>query len=115
MKKEQLLTLAFVLGALMMVAGAAMYVTGGGWCPYVYTAGSLFVAVSHILTPLKVKSPTLNRLRRQQVFAAVAFVLTGVFMFTTRGNEWIVCLTVGTLLELYTSIRIPQEVAKQQS
>ncbi len=33
--------------------------------------------------------------------------------FFTHGNEWIVCLTVAAILELYTAIRIPQEEAKE--
>lgn len=33
-------------------------------------------------------------------------------MFTTRGNEWIACLTIAAILELYTAFRIPQEEEK---
>ena len=53
------------------------------------------------------------RLRRQQIFGALLLVLTGAFMLFTRGNEWIVSLTIAAILELYTSIRIPQEEAKE--
>ena len=35
-------------------------------------------------------------------------------MFFTHGNEWIVSLTIAAILELYTSVRIPQEEAKEQ-
>ena len=41
-------------------------------------------------------------------------MLTGAFMFFTHGNEWIVSLTIAAILELYTSVRIPQEEAKEQ-
>ena len=46
---------------------------------------------------------------------ALALILTGAFMFTTRGNEWIACLTVAAILELYTAFRIPQEEEKERS
>ena len=36
-------------------------------------------------------------------------------MFTTRGNEWIACLTIAAVLELYTAFRIPQEEAKEEN
>lgn len=36
-------------------------------------------------------------------------------MFTTRGNEWIACLTIAAILELYTAFRIPQEEEKKKS
>lgn len=52
--------------------------------------------------------------RRQQIFGALLLVLTGAFMFFTHGNEWIVSLTIAAILELYTSVRIPQEEAKEQ-
>ncbi|KAA6316673.1 hypothetical protein EZS27_033051, partial [termite gut metagenome] len=39
----------------------------------------------------------------------------GVFMFVTQGNEWIACLTVAAVLELYTAYRIPQEDRKNPS
>ena len=56
----------------------------------------------------------LKRLRIQQIFGALALILTGAFMFTTRGNEWIACLTIAAVLELYTAFRIPQEEAKEE-
>ena len=60
------------------------------------------------------QNPTIKRLRRQQIFGALLLVLTGAFMFFTHGNEWIISLTIAAILELYTSVRIPQEEAKEQ-
>ena len=36
-------------------------------------------------------------------------------VFTTRGNEWIACLTIAAILELYTAFRIPQEEEKERA
>ena len=64
---------------------------------------SLSIAVSY--THLDVyKRQTSRRLRRQQIFGALLLVLTGAFMFFTRGNEWIVSLTIAAILELYTCL-----------
>ena len=49
------------------------------------------------------------------IFGALALILTGAFMFTTRGNEWIACLTIAAILELYTAFRIPQEEEKERA
>ena len=57
----------------------------------------------------------MNCLRVQQIFGALALILTGAFMFTTRGNEWIACLTIAAILELYTAFRIPQEEEKERA
>ena len=109
---KQLVPALFAVGALMALVGAAVFITRWIYEPYIYTIGAGFVALAQINTPLKGKSKTLKRLRIQQIFGAVALVLTGAFMFSTRGNEWIACLTIAAILELYTAFRIPQEEAK---
>ncbi|MBQ8502001.1 MAG: hypothetical protein IJ494_06875 [Bacteroides sp.] len=111
---KQLLPALFTVGAVMLLFGAAVYITGWPYSPYLYTIGATMVALAQINSPSAAKSPNVKRLRRQQVFGALLLVLTGSFMLFTHGNEWIVCLTIAAVLELYTAIRIPQEEAKEQ-
>ena len=94
---KQLVPALFAVGAIMALTGAAVYIT-----------------LAQVNTPVKGKSKILKRLRIQQIFGALALILTGAFMFTTRGNEWIACLTIAAVLELYTAFRIPQEEAKEE-
>ncbi len=109
---KSLIPALFTVGAVMVLFGAAMYITGWEPAPYIYTIGAAMMALAQINSPSGSNKPNVKRLRRQQVFGALLLVLTAVFMFFTHGNEWIVCLTVAAVLELYTSIRIPQEEAK---
>ena len=111
---KQLIPALFAVGALMALVGTAVFITGWIYAPYIYTIGAGFVALAQINTPVRGKSKTLKRLRIQQIFGAIALVLTGAFMFFTRGNDWIACLTIAAILELYTAFRIPQEEAKLQ-
>lgn len=111
---RQLIPALFIAGAVMALIGAAVFITGWAYAPYIYTIGAGFVALAQVNTPVKGKSNTLRRLRAQQIFGALALVLTGLFMFTTRGNEWIACLTIAAILELYTAFRIPQEEEKNK-
>ena len=113
---------AFMLvGAVMALTGAAVYITGWVLAPYVYTIGATFVytigatlfALGQINTPARVQNAIVRRLRRQQILGALILVLTGAFMLFTHGNEWIVSLTIAAILQLYTSIRIPQEEEKE--
>ena len=108
---KSLIPALFTVGALMVLFGAAVYITGWEPAPYVYTIG--MVALAQINSPSKSNRANVKRLRRQQIFGALLLVLTGAFMFFTHGNEWIVCLTVAAILELYTAIRIPQEEEKE--
>lgn len=103
----------FTVGAVLLLAGAAVYITRWEPAPYLYTIGATLVALAQINTPVRSDKPNVRRLRRQQIFGALLLVLTGAFMFFTHGNEWIVCLTVAAILELYTAFRIPQEEAKE--
>ncbi len=109
---KQLIPALFTVGAVMLLTGAAVYITGWPLAPYIYTIGATMVALAQINSPSPKKSPTIKRLRRQQIFAALLLVLSGAFMLFTRGNEWIASLTIAAVLELYTSVRIPQEEAK---
>lgn len=111
---RQLIPALFTVGGIMLLAGAAIYITGWSLSPYMYIIGATMFALAQINSPSSSKSPNVKRLRRQQVFGALLLVLTGLFMFFTRGNEWIVSLTIAAVLELYTSIRIPQEEAKEK-
>lgn len=112
---KQLVPALFAVGAIMALTGAAVYITGWNYAPYIYTIGAGFIALAQVNTPVKGKSKILKRLRIQQIFGALALILTGAFMFTTRGNEWIACLTIAAVLELYTAFRIPQEEAKKRN
>ncbi len=110
---KQLMTALFVIGAVMVLAGAVTFFEHWAYSPYIYTVGACLAALVQVNTPVRGKSKTLKRLRTQQIFGAIALVLTGAFMLFTHGNEWIACLTIATILTLYTAFRIPQEEAKE--
>ena len=91
-------------GAVLLLAGAVLQITRWELAPYLYTLGAVMFGYVQVI----------KRLRRQQIFGAVALVFTGVLMFTMKRNEWIVCLSIAAVLELYTAFRIPQELEKEK-
>lgn len=96
----------------MSLGGAVAYVTRWPLAPYIFIVGSLLVAVAQIFSPSEVSTPNVRRLRRQQAFGALLLVATGPLMIFLHGNEWIVSLTIAAVIELFTSIRLPQEEEK---
>ena len=112
---KQLIPALYTVGAIMVLVGAASFITGWQLSPYIYTTGATMFALAQINSPANSKNRNIKRLRGQQIFGALFLVLAGAFMFFTHGNEWIIALTIGAILELYTSIRIPQEEAKEQN
>lgn len=101
-----------LVGAVLALIGAAFYITHWSLSPYMYTIGATMVALAQINSPIKTDNLTLKRLRAQQIIGAILLVVTGALMFFTHRNEWIVCLSVAAILELYTAFRIPQELEK---
>lgn len=107
-------SLLFQAGAILVLVGAGSYVTRWALSPYIYTLGAFAVALSQAMTSFKGKDIVLKRLYRQQLFGALFLLLSGVLMFTLpHGNEWMLTLTIGAILQLYTAFRIPQEEKKK--
>ena len=83
--------------------------------PYIYTVGAvLFAYVQVMMGRYDGKNLIIRRLRRQQIIGAALLVFAGVLMFTSKRNEWIVCLTIAAVLQLYTAYRIPSELEKEK-
>ena len=103
----------YSIGGILLVLGAALYITKWVWAPYVYILGAFMYGAMQMLDRYTGSNFILRRLRRQQLLGAVAFMLAGVLMLACKHNEWILCLLVGCLLQLYTAFRIPQEYEKE--
>ncbi len=111
--------LCFRCGAILMLIGAAAFIVRPAISLFVYGIGTLMFTLMQVRAEYLGRDITLLRLRRQQLLACCCFVLTLVMMSMQlhewgpcRRREWVIALTVGCVLELYTSFRIPQELKK---
>ena len=109
----------FRIGAILMLIGAAIYIMYPMVGMYVFGIGTLMFTLMQVQAEYLGRNITLIRLRRQQLFGCCCFVLALVMMSMQqhewgpfRRQEWVVALTIGCVLELYTSFRIPQELKK---
>ena len=104
-----------MIGALLVLVGAMLQITRWELSPYIYTVGAvLFAYVQVMMGRYDGKNLIICRLRRQQIIGAILLVFAGVLMFTSKRNEWIVCLTIAAVLQLYTAYRIPSEMEKEK-
>lgn len=103
-----------VSGAILLLVGAMLQITRWEFSPYIYTLGAILFAYVQVMDGYEGKNLIIRRLRRQQILGAVILVFAGVLMFLTRHNEWILCLTIAAVLELYTAFRIPSELEKEK-
>ena len=107
-------TIMQMTGAGLLLVGAMLQITRWELAPVLYTIGAVLFAYVQVMSRYEGKNLIVRRLRRQQILAAVLLVFAGVLMFVTRHNEWVLCLTVAAVLELYTAFRIPSELEKEK-
>ena len=129
-KENRLIESFTTVGGLLLIAGAAVYITGWEYSPYFYLVGSLMFASGQFADRYTGDDPIVKRLRFQQVMGAVFLLLTAALMFSaplhnrlladmgaggkmrsflleiTRKNNWIVTLTIGAVFELYSAFRL---------
>lgn len=104
----------YTVGGIMALLGAAVFITGWPLAPYIYTIGACMFALAQINSPYHGSNKNIKRLRRQQILGALFLVVTGALMFFMHNNEWVLSLTIGSVIQLYTAFRIPQEEKKEQ-
>ena len=102
------------VGAVLLLVGAMLQITRWELSPILYTIGAMMFAYVQVMSRYEGKNLIIRRLRRQQILGAVLLVFAGVLMFVTKHNEWVLCLTVAAILELYTAFRIPSELEKEK-
>ena len=111
--------LCFRCGAVLMLVGAAIFILYPMIGMYVFGIGTLMFTLMQVRAEYMGRDITVMRLRRQQLLACCCFILALVMMsmqLHTWGpccrQEWVIALTIGCVLELYTSFRIPQELER---
>lgn len=125
---NKLQTLIYLAGAILMAAGAGLYLLQTAIAPYVYCVGALGFASMQLLQRYDGPNFVIRRLRRIMILSDVLFLLAGVLMLANQGNffhldqwlylkyvknNWVVTLLVAAILQLYTTHRIDSELAKE--
>lgn len=112
--------LVFRVGALAMVAGAALFLANRWVANVLFVAGVVMFAVMQLRTTYDGSNFTIARLRRQQLFGAAMLTLSAVAMTAQNlghtllmYNEWVVCLLIGAVVELYAAFRLASELDKE--
>ena len=107
----------FRVGAVLMVVGAAIFILYPMASMYIYGIGTLMFTLMQVRAEYLGRDITIMRLRRQQLLGCCCLILALILMIMQlyqwgpcRRQEWVIALTIGCVLELYTSFRIPQEM-----
>lgn len=104
---EKARIIVFNIAALLLLAGAALYLALPAIAPYLFAVGAAGVAVYHLTTPTKDMDFRRRRLHRYNIFAGLLSIFASALMFSAR-KEWVICLTIAALLQLYTAFVAPK-------
>ncbi len=104
----QLRTLIFNFSALLVLAGAVLFLTNIHIAPYLFAVGAAGIAICHFTLPTKNMDFRRRRLHIFNVIASLLMIVSSSFMFMNR-NEWILCLSIAALLQVYTAFVMPKE------
>jgi hypothetical protein len=129
-RENRLIESFTTVGGVLLLFGAAVFITGWDYAPFIYLAGSLMFAAGQFADRYTGDDKIIKRLRFQQVLGACFLLLTAALMFAdgihsmlltdntmspglrsfllglTRKNNWIVTLSIGAVFELYSSFRL---------
>ena len=75
-------------GAGLLLLGAVLQITRWDFAPFIYTVGAVMFGYVQVMgNRYDGKNFIVKRLRRQQIFGAIALVFAGVLMFTMNRND----------------------------
>ena len=118
----------FAIGAVLMLAGAAMGMFVKGVAPWVFAVGALLFVCMQVQQRYEGDNFTIQRLRRIMLMSDVLLILAAALMFADYGNpfgldqltyvnyihnNWVVVLLLAAVLQLYTVFRIDSELRKE--
>lgn len=94
----------FLIGALLLVAGALFYLAYPFHASVLFSVGALLVIVARVQMPYKGSDYRLQRLYRMQYLATMLYIPTAYFMFQQQ-PYWFLCLLVAAMLEIVVAFR----------
>ena len=118
----------FVSGAVLMVAGAALWMMFKSLAPWLFAVGALAFVAMQVQQRYEGDNFTIQRLRRIMLMSDVLLILTAALMFADDGNpfgldhltwlnyihnNWMVLLLLAAVIQLYTVFRMDSELKKE--
>lgn len=105
---QSIRAIIFNISGLLVLAGAALYLTRWAYAPYLFAVGSAGVAVCYLTVSVKEMGFRQRRLHRSNVIAGMLMIFASGLMFKDR-TEWVLCLTIAAILQVYTAFVTPKE------
>ena len=102
----------FILSAISLLAGTVFYLTQWAFSPYLFAVGAAGLSICYATEPYQELNLRARRLQRYNLIASVLMIGASALMFKGE-TEWILCLSISALLQLYTAFVMPK--AKEEN
>ena len=128
MNKQNVLGYIANIGEVLVLIGAAFWITGWEFINYVFALGTLLFTVGRLFEKHPESTITLRRLYIQRTIGVVVLILAALLMFFydringfeisdyevhATASAWLLPFFIFVVIELYTAFRIPSELKKQ--
>ena len=128
MSKDNVLGYITNIGEVLVLIGAAFWITGWEFINYVFAVGTLLFTVGRLFEKHPESTITLRRLYIQRTIGVVVLVLSAWLMFFydridgfeisdykvhATASAWLLPFFIFVVIELYTAFRIPSELKKE--
>ena len=105
--REKSKSVVFFSSYLLLLLGAVLYMWYPEVASYLFAVG----AAGYTLVQLTIRNTDMNfrqkRLHRFNIFSGMLCIAASALMFNDR-KEWLVCLTIAVILQLYTAFVMPK-------
>ena len=128
MSKDNVLGYIANIGEVLVLIGAALWITGCEFLNYVFAVGTLLFAIRRFFEKHPQSTLTLRRLYLQRTIGVVVLIVAALLMFFyeyingfeisdykvhATASAWLLPFFIFVVIELYTAFRIPSELKKE--
>ena len=100
----------FALGAMLVLAGAILQISGNWIAPYVVGVGGLVIFVFRLVFTPKNENFRIKRLMKMQLVSSVFLLVSAYLMYTNNPrNAWALTLFLAAFLDIFIIWRMPKE------
>ena len=100
--------LIYNFAAILVLISASLQFFKWSYAPYLFALGTAGIAICHLTAPYKALGFRKKRLQRFNIIASFLMIFSSTLMFK-GDNEWVLCLFIAAILQLYTAFVTPKE------
>ena len=100
----------FAFGAMLVLVGAILQISGSWIAPYIVGIGALIIFVFRLVFTPRSNNFRIRRLMRMQLISSALLLVSAYLMFTNNPrNAWALTLFLAAFLDIFIVWRMPKD------